>query len=41
MTFWKLFTHDFCSPLQGGKPACDGSLPFTLPSVKLDMSDEE
>src|SRR6266850_2502811 len=41
MTFWKLFTHDFCSPLQGGKPVWDGSLPFTLPIVKLDTGDKE
>ena len=34
--FYKIFTHDFCSPLQGGKPIWDGSLPF-----KLDTSETE
>jgi len=41
MTFYKLWTHDFCSPLQGGKSVWDGSLPFTLPTVKLDTGTEE
>src|SRR5579863_3122125 len=39
--FYKLWTHDFCSPIQGGKPVWDGSLPFTLPPVTLDISDVE
>lgn len=36
---WKVFTHDFCSPIQGGKPIWDGSVPFVLPAVTLDDSD--
>ena len=39
--FYKLFTHDFRSPLQGGERIWDGSLPFTLPTVKLDTGDAE
>lgn len=39
--FYKIWTHDFCSPLQGGKPVWDGSMPFTLPTVKLDTGSEE
>ena len=41
MTFYKIFTHDFCSPLQGGKPVFDGSIPFTLPTVELDTGNDE
>ena len=41
MTFYKIWTHDFCSPLQGGKPVFDGTLPFTLPKVILDSSEEK
>ena len=39
--FYKLWTHDYCSPLRGGKPAWDGTLPFTLPTVELDTSAAE
>jgi hypothetical protein len=39
--FYKIFTHDFCSPLQKGKPVWDGSVPFDLPQVALDTSDAE
>jgi len=36
-TFYKILTHDFCPPLQGGKPIWDGvTLPFQLPTVALD-----
>ena len=37
--FFKIFTHDFKSPLQGGDVIWDGSLPFDLPKVRLDTSD--
>src|SRR3990167_7326797 len=33
---WKLLTHDWCSPLQGGPPLVTGPLPVTLPRVALD-----
>ena len=39
--FFKIFTHDFKSPLQGGDVTWDGSLPFDLPKVRLDTSDTE
>ena len=38
---WKLFTHDLCSPIQGGKPVWDGSLPFTTKRVKLDAGESD
>ena len=42
MTNFKLLTHDFRSPVQGGEPIWDGTtLPFDLPRVVLDTSDEE
>ena len=42
MTAFKIITHDYRPPLQGGDPIWDGStLPFTLPKVKLDTSREE
>ena len=37
--FYKLLTHDYRPPLQGGGPVWDGkTLPFTLPDVPLDTS---
>jgi hypothetical protein len=39
--FYKIWTHDFRSPLQGGEQLWDGSVPFELPKVKLDTSDAE
>ena len=41
MTGYKIFTHDYCSPLQGGKAVWDGSVPFQLPPVALDTSEAE
>jgi hypothetical protein len=38
---FKAFTHDLCSPIQGGDPIWDGSLPYILPKVEVDISDEE
>lgn len=38
---YKVLTHDYCSPIQGGKPIFDGKLPFTLPVVKVDSSEKE
>lgn len=33
---WKILTHDGRSPLQGGPPLLNGSLPVVLPTVPLD-----
>ncbi len=33
---YKIFTHHFCSPIQGGKAIWDGTVPFDLPEVPLD-----
>ena len=41
MTGYKVFTHDFRSPIQGGKPVWDGTFPYTLPTVPLDTSRDE
>ena len=39
---WKILTHDYCSPIQGGPPVWDGTtLPFTLPLRGLDTSKAE
>jgi hypothetical protein len=38
---YKILTHDWRPPIQGGEPLCDGVLPVTLPTVALDTSDEE
>ena len=32
---WKLFTHDWRSPIRGGEPVCDGTFPMTLSPVRL------
>lgn len=41
-TGYKVLTHKFCSPIQGGGPIWDGkTLPFTLPKVKLSKSQVE
>ena len=37
-TAYKVFTHDFRSPIQGGDPVWDGSVPFSLPRVKVDST---
>lgn len=39
--FYKIFTYDLCSPIQGGKPVWDGTFPWKTPKVKLDTSDAE
>lgn len=37
---YKVLTHDYRPPLQGGEPLWDGTtLPYTLPAVALDASD--
>lgn len=38
---YKVFTHDGRSPIQGGEPVWTGELPYTLPAVALDTSDNE
>lgn len=38
MQGYKVFTHDLCSPIQGGFPVWDGTRPFELPKVKTDQS---
>jgi hypothetical protein len=38
---YKILTHDWRPPIQGGAPVCAGMLPFTLPTVTLDTSDNE
>ena len=39
---WKILTHDFRPPIQGGDPLCDGrTWPVTLPDVPLDRSSSE
>lgn len=39
---YKILTHDYRPPLQGGAPIWDGTtLPVTLPRVTLDTSDKE
>mgnify|MGYP001585762369 CR=1 FL=1 len=41
MKAYKVFTHNLCSPIQGGKPVWDGTLPYQLPTVPLDTGEEE
>jgi len=41
MQGYKVFTHDLCSPIQGGAPVWNGTLPFELPKVKLDRSKQQ
>ena len=41
MTGYKCFTHRLCSPIQGGSPVWDGSLPFTTPSIAVDGGPRE
>ncbi len=39
MLGWKLLTHDFRPPIQGGAPLFDGvTFPYTLPTVDCDTS---
>ena len=40
--YYKIVTHDLRPPLQSGDPIWDGkTLPFILPTVRLDTSDAE
>lgn len=41
MQGYKVLTHDHRSPIQGGDPIFDGTLPFTLPKVEVDTSTAE
>ena len=41
MTYYKIFTHDYHSPIRGGDPVWDGTFPYKLPTVQLDTSDQE
>ena len=38
MIGYKVFTDDLCSPIQGGAPVWDGTLPHKLPRRKVDRS---
>lgn len=38
---YKVFTHDLRSPIHVGEPVWDGTVPFDLPKVELDESNEE
>ena len=38
---FKVFTHDYRSPIRGGAPVFDGRTPFTLPTVDLDIGEAE
>lgn len=38
---YKAFTHDLRPPIQGGRPVWDGSLPYQLPTTRVDTSNSE
>ena len=40
MRGWKVLTDSWGSPIQGGQ-VCDGRLPYTLPTVKVDRGGQE
>lgn len=40
MEGYKVFTNDLCSPIQGGSPVWDGTLPYQLPAVHVDVDAE-
>ena len=40
-TAFKVFTHDLRSPIQGGDPVWNGSLPFDLPETEVDRSNSD
>lgn len=40
-TAFKVFTHDLRSPIKGGDPVWDGSLPYILPITSVDAGPEE
>jgi len=39
--YYKVLTHDYRSPVRGGAPVFDGTLPYTLPAVMLDIGPSE
>ena len=39
--YWKVLTHDYRSPIQGGEPLFNGTLPYRLPVVRLDVGPAE
>ena len=39
--FYKIFTHDYRPPIQGGNPIWDGTFPFTTPTVTLDTTSSD
>jgi len=41
VAYWKVLTHDWRPPVQGGNAICDGKLPCELPKTHLDTSDAE
>ena len=41
MIAYKVLTHDWRPPVQGGPPVCDGKLPHTLPIVEVDTGPDE
>lgn len=41
MPYWKIFTHDLRSPIQGSDIWWDGTTPYELPAVVLDTSEVE
>ncbi len=41
ITGYKILSHNWRAPLQGGQAVCDGILPVTLPAVALDRSDAD
>lgn len=41
MKGYKVFTHDLCSPIQGGAPVWTGEVPHELPTVELDKWHDE
>ena len=41
MTYYKVLTHSWCSPIRGGAPITDGHFPILLPPVALDTGPQE
>jgi hypothetical protein len=41
MAVYKAFTQSLCSPIRGGAPVWGGELPYRLPTVEVDTSEEE
>ena len=38
---YKILTHHWCPPVQGGDPLCAGVLPVDLPPVPLDTGQND